>query len=91
MNTKLLEYFAKNNVKNLYVLHKANQKKKGIYSLTKPFIEPEEMVTSFFTKPKIQKTEEEEFVEEFIKVNDDISKNTVNHNKDSFDSSFDIK
>ncbi|CAG9321641.1 unnamed protein product [Blepharisma stoltei] len=98
MNSKLLEYFTKNKIKNLYAIHKTSGEKKGIYSLTRPLLEPEEMITSFFSKPtKNQLTEDEKFSQKMLHIN--THKNVkikegefgINPVKDSFGSSFGLK
>jgi hypothetical protein len=50
MAQKLLDFLLKNQISNLYTIHKQNLQVHDIYSLTHPILPPETEITSFFNK-----------------------------------------
>jgi len=81
MATKLIDFFKKNKIENLYTLHKTNPKKQGVYSLTNPVLVPQFPIKSFFeTKPKVTLSPEQE-----------LSNSIMNGKSNSFTDSFSIK
>ena len=102
---KLLDFFKNNQVKNLYVLHKENPQKNGIYSLTHPILEPEAEITTFFDKPTAIGLSPEEqlsykltmgkkvnsFGSALLPEGQQKAKSTKETNKNSFGESFSIK
>lgn len=60
MFKKMTQFLAENGVENLYTLHLAGKTHSKIYSLTKPILEPEAEITTFFDKPSYQYMSDEE-------------------------------
>jgi hypothetical protein len=63
MFIKLVDFFKKNSVKNLYTLHLESKPKTSIYALSYPILPPEAEVTSFFDKPSFYHLSPEEQLE----------------------------
>lgn len=56
----MTEFLAENGVESLYTMHLAGKTHSKIYSLTRPILEPEAEVTTFFDKPSYQYMNDEE-------------------------------
>lgn len=98
MHTRLYEYLIKNRVRNLFTLNKDAGRDLRVCKLTKPILEPEEMITTFFpVATKNEKTDEQMLESRLMadpKKKPDYRKaktGTFASDFNSFGNSFDIK